>query len=233
MLRAIGRYLRQVGVDLQPDLPRPGAERERRPRPAAGRPVRDPVRSRPRRSIEHAGQPGRRSWSDKIKTGAERRGQPRSRPDHPLVPGGDLGRGPDQLLPVRTARRIAFKLLPRQIPDLPEPRPAFEIFVYSPRVEGVHLRFGPVARGGLRWSDRAEDFRTEILGLVKAQMVKNTVIVPVGAKGGFYAKRLPDPERRPRGLAGRGRGLLPAVHHQPARRDRQHRRRARWCRRPT
>ena len=88
---------------------------------------------------------------------------------------------------------IALKLLPRKIPDLPEPRPEFEIFVYSPRVEGVHLRFGSVARGGLRWSDRAEDFRTEILGLVKAQMVKNTVIVPVGAKGGFYAKRLPDP----------------------------------------
>ncbi|MBA8795319.1 glutamate dehydrogenase [Friedmanniella endophytica] len=86
-----------------------------------------------------------------------------------------------------------LKLLPRKIPGLPEPRPAFEIFVYAPRVEGVHLRFGAVARGGLRWSDRAEDFRTEILGLVKAQMVKNTVIVPVGAKGGFYAKQLPDP----------------------------------------
>ena len=88
---------------------------------------------------------------------------------------------------------IALKLLPRKILDLPQPRPAYEIFVYSPRVEGVHLRFGSVARGGLRWSDRAEDFRTEILGLVKAQMVKNTVIVPVGAKGGFYCKRLPDP----------------------------------------
>ncbi len=88
---------------------------------------------------------------------------------------------------------IAFKLLPRKVPELPEPRPEFEIFVYSPRIEGVHLRFGSVARGGLRWSDRAEDFRTEILGLVKAQMVKNTVIVPVGAKGGFYGKRLPDP----------------------------------------
>ncbi|MCW2812167.1 MAG: gdh, partial [Friedmanniella sp.] len=80
---------------------------------------------------------------------------------------------------------LTLKLLPRLVPDLPEPRPAFEIFVYSPRLEGVHLRFGAVARGGLRWSDRAEDFRTEILGLVKAQMVKNTVIVPVGAKGGF------------------------------------------------
>ena len=67
----------------------------------------------------------------------------------------------------------------------------FEIFVYSPRFEGVHLRFGPVARGGLRWSDRREDFRTEVLGLVKAQMVKNAVIVPVGAKGGFVLKQAP------------------------------------------
>ncbi|GAA4902038.1 glutamate dehydrogenase [Stackebrandtia albiflava] len=86
---------------------------------------------------------------------------------------------------------IAFKLDPTSIPDLPAPRPAFEIFVYSPRFEGVHLRFGKVARGGLRWSDRQEDFRTEILGLVKAQMVKNAVIVPVGAKGGFVLKDPP------------------------------------------
>jgi glutamate dehydrogenase len=96
---------------------------------------------------------------------------------------------------------IALKLLPRQIPDLPEPRPEFEVFVYSPRMEGVHLRYGRVARGGVRWSDRAEDFRTEVLGLVKAQMVKNTVIVPVGAKGGFYCKRLPDPREREAWLA--------------------------------
>jgi len=79
------------------------------------------------------------------------------------------------------------------VPDLPLPRPKFEIWVYSPQVEGVHLRFGSVARGGLRWSDRREDFRTEVLGLVKAQAVKNAVIVPVGAKGGFVPKRLPDP----------------------------------------
>ncbi len=79
------------------------------------------------------------------------------------------------------------------IPDLPAPRPHYEIWVYSPRVEGVHLRFGAVARGGLRWSDRREDFRTEILGLVKAQMVKNAVIVPTGSKGGFVPKQLPDP----------------------------------------
>ena len=88
---------------------------------------------------------------------------------------------------------MSFKLDPQRIPDLPAPRPRFEIWVYSPRVEGVHLRFGAVARGGLRWSDRREDFRTEVLGLVKAQTVKNAVIVPVGAKGGFVAKQLPDP----------------------------------------
>ncbi|WP_045727681.1 NAD-glutamate dehydrogenase domain-containing protein [Xanthomonas sp. GPE 39] len=86
---------------------------------------------------------------------------------------------------------ISFKLDSSMVPDLPKPRPYREIFVYSPRVEGVHLRFGAVARGGLRWSDRREDFRTEVLGLVKAQMVKNTVIVPVGAKGGFFCKRPP------------------------------------------
>ncbi|MDE8667345.1 NAD-glutamate dehydrogenase [Pseudarthrobacter sp. H3Y2-7] len=88
---------------------------------------------------------------------------------------------------------LSFKLDPAMIEGLPFPRPMFEIWVYSPRVEGVHLRFGKVARGGLRWSDRREDFRTEILGLVKAQTVKNAVIVPTGAKGGFFAKRLPDP----------------------------------------
>ncbi|MBY8888018.1 NAD-glutamate dehydrogenase [Streptomyces sp. PTM05] len=88
---------------------------------------------------------------------------------------------------------LSMKFDPQAIPELPAPRPAYEIWVYSPRVEGVHLRFGKVARGGLRWSDRREDFRTEVLGLVKAQMVKNTVIVPVGAKGGFVGKRLPDP----------------------------------------
>ncbi|HEY8533508.1 MAG TPA: NAD-glutamate dehydrogenase, partial [Micromonospora sp.] len=86
---------------------------------------------------------------------------------------------------------VAFKLNPQAIPELPAPRPKYEIFVYSPRFEGVHMRFGEVARGGLRWSDRREDFRTEVLGLVKAQMVKNSVIVPVGAKGGFVLKRRP------------------------------------------
>ena len=83
---------------------------------------------------------------------------------------------------------LSIKIDPTRIPDLPLPRPQFEIFVYSPYVEGVHLRGGKVARGGIRWSDRLEDFRTEILGLMKAQMVKNAVIVPVGAKGGFVVK---------------------------------------------
>jgi len=85
---------------------------------------------------------------------------------------------------------VSFKLMPASIPFMPQPRPMFEIFVFSPRVEGVHLRGGKVARGGLRWSDRNEDFRTEVLGLVKAQQVKNAVIVPVGAKGGFVPKQL-------------------------------------------
>jgi glutamate dehydrogenase len=86
---------------------------------------------------------------------------------------------------------VSFKFESARIPGLPEPRPLYEIFVYSPRFEGIHLRGGKVARGGLRWSDRPEDFRTEVLGLVKAQMVKNTVIVPVGSKGGFVLKKAP------------------------------------------
>ena len=91
---------------------------------------------------------------------------------------------------------ICFKFDSRKIDNLPLPRPLYEITVYSPRVEGIHLRFGKVARGGLRWSDRAQDFRTEVLGLVKAQQVKNAVIVPVGAKGGFVPKNLPPPASR-------------------------------------
>ncbi|AKM29439.1 NAD-glutamate dehydrogenase [Pandoraea faecigallinarum] len=96
---------------------------------------------------------------------------------------------------------LSFKFDPSKVPGLPEPKPMFEIWVYSPRVEGVHLRGGRVARGGLRWSDRREDFRTEVLGLVKAQMVKNTVIVPVGSKGGFVVKQPPPPGDRDAYLA--------------------------------
>lgn len=91
---------------------------------------------------------------------------------------------------------LSLKLAPRSIPDLPKPVPQFEIFVHSARTEGVHLRWGKVARGGVRWSDRQEDYRTEILGLVKAQQVKNAIIVPVGAKGGFVAKRIAKAQSR-------------------------------------
>ncbi|MGZ8155617.1 MAG: NAD-glutamate dehydrogenase, partial [Burkholderiales bacterium] len=96
---------------------------------------------------------------------------------------------------------VSFKLDPAKVPGMPEPQPLFEIFVYSPRFEGVHLRGGKVARGGIRWSDRPEDFRTEVLGLMKAQMVKNVVIVPVGSKGGFVLKRAPSPSDRDAYLA--------------------------------
>ncbi|MBX9796952.1 NAD-glutamate dehydrogenase domain-containing protein [Sphingomonas sp.] len=96
---------------------------------------------------------------------------------------------------------LAFKLDSHRVPGLPQPLPWREIWVYSPRLEGIHLRAGPVARGGLRWSDRRDDFRTEILGLMKAQRVKNAVIVPTGAKGGFYPKALPSPANRDAWLA--------------------------------
>ncbi len=100
---------------------------------------------------------------------------------------------------------LAFKIQSDLVPNLPKPVPWREIFVYSPRVEGIHLRAGPVARGGLRWSDRRDDFRTEILGLMKAQRVKNAVIVPTGAKGGFYPKQLPSPQVDREGWAAEGR----------------------------
>lgn len=122
---------------------------------------------------------------------------------------------------------VSLKLRPESIDLAPKPRPAHEIWVYSPTVEGTHLRFDKVARGGLRWSDRQEDFRTEVLGLVKAQMVKNAVIVPSGAKGGFYAKALPDPaeDRSAWFEAGRQayqifiRGLLDLTDHREQIRD--------------
>ena len=103
------------------------------------------------------------------------------------------GAGP---VPGPEAPYLVIKLDPGRVPDLPAPRPRFELFVYSPRFEAIHLRFGRVARGGIRWSDRQEDFRTEVLGLVKAQDVKNSVIVPAGAKGAFVCKQLPDPADR-------------------------------------
>jgi glutamate dehydrogenase len=113
---------------------------------------------------------------------------------------------------------LSFKFDPRSLPGVPEPKPLYEIWVYSPRVEGVHLRGGKVARGGLRWSDRREDFRTEILGLVKAQQVKNTVIVPVGSKGGFVVKNPPPATDREAVLAEgiacyKNFSVRPAGHH--------------------
>jgi glutamate dehydrogenase len=96
---------------------------------------------------------------------------------------------------VPTRRAIAFKFRSADVPEMPKPRPLFEVFVYSPEMEAIHLRGGRVARGGIRWSDRRQDYRTEVLGLMKAQMVKNAVIVPTGAKGGFVLKRaFADPE---------------------------------------
>jgi glutamate dehydrogenase len=112
----------------------------------------------------------------------------------PLVPPGRGDGHPASA--ENTAPYLVLKLASTRIPGVPAPRPKFEIWVYSPQLEAVHLRFGAVARGGLRWSERPEDFRTEVLGLVKAQEVKNSVIVPSGAKGGFVCKRLPDPADR-------------------------------------
>ncbi len=116
---------------------------------------------------------------------------------------------------------VSVKLDPLAVPNLPEPRPRFEIFVYAPDFEGVHLRAGKIARGGLRWSDRIEDFRTEVLGLVKAQQVKNSVIVPVGAKGGFVTKNLSaDADRATRARVGQAcyrkfiRGMLDLTDNQ-------------------
>ena len=119
------------------------------------------------------------------------------REDQSPGPGVDAGGARGVAPPWKQSpRALVLKLAPREVPGIVEPRPVFEIFAYSPRLEAVHLRFGRVARGGLRWSDRFEDFRTEVLGLVKAQEVKNAVIVPSGAKGGFVCKRLPDPADR-------------------------------------
>ena len=118
-------------------------------------------------------------------------------------------------------RYISIKLDPARLPEVPLPKPKYEIFVYSPEVEGVHLRGGDIARGGLRWSDRREDFRTEVLGLMKAQVVKNTVIVPSGAKGGFVPKRPPAGDRD--AILKNGVQCYKNIHPRPARCHRQRR----------
>ena len=111
---------------------------------------------------------------------------------------------------------LVLKIRPTELSFVPKPKPALEMWVYSPQVEGAHLRFGAVARGGLRWSDRRDDFRTEVLGLVKAQMVKNALIVPTGAKGGFFPKQLPPMSDREAWIAA-GQAGLPDVHRENAR----------------
>ena len=168
-----------------------------------------------RRAVPRALRPGAARDGDAARSGSRAQieqaldavDEPRRGPHPAQLPRARAGDAAHELLPARRDGApkpyLSFKLDPTQRPDLPLPRPLFEIFVYSPRVEGVHLRGGKVARGGIRWSDRREDFRTEVLGLMKAQMVKNAVIVPVGAKGGFVVKQ--PPPRRPRRAAGRGR----------------------------
>ena len=151
------------------------------------------------------------------------------------IPGADAWRRRARISGAATPRAsarsfVSFKFDPAKVPGLPEPKPMFEIFVYSPRFEGVHLRGGKVARGGLRWSDRPEDFRTEVLGLVKAQMVKNTVIVPVGSKGGFVLKRAPPAADRDAYLK-EGVACYQDYLRGPARPHRQPRRRQASCRR--
>ncbi len=194
VLRAYAKYLRQAGTVFSQEYMESTFVAYPRPRRAAGRALRGPLR--PGRS----GRPGRarRAGTELVdRIGAALDDVASLDQDRILrsyltliqatLRTSFYQRGADG----RPKAYVAFKLDPQAIPDLPQPRPKYEIFVYSPRFEGVHLRFGPVARGGLRWSDRREDFRTEVLGLVKAQMVKNAVIVPVGAKGGFVLKQKP------------------------------------------
>ena len=201
MVRALGRYLRQIGVPygqnyLALTLARHPAIAPEivalfyarfDPRAETGR-----ARGRGRAARRHRGSP---------QGGHE----PRRRPHPAPLRQPRAGGGSHQLLPARRQRPAApdHRLQVRMRGASTTcrcRRPLYEIFVYSPRVEGVHLRFGTVARGGLRWSDRPQDFRTEVLGLVKAQQVKNAVIVPVGAKGGFVPKQLA--ARRPTGRPG-------------------------------
>ncbi len=136
---------------------------------------------------------------------AYRRQEPGRRPHFASLHQCDRSDAAHQLLPeglsAERASDTRLQVRSPQAEGLPEPRPFREIFVYGVEVEGVHLRFGKVARGGLRWSDRAQDYRTEVLGLVKAQQVKNAVIVPVGAKGGFFPKLLPPQTNREAWLA--------------------------------
>ena len=204
MLRLYCKVLRQAGVDLQPGLygRHAGAPSGDRAPPRAA--VRAPLRSRPRRRSRRSTRSAEVQAIDHALDAVESLDEDRILRSYPDA-------GPeDRCAPTITRRcrraspkpYLAVKLASSEIDLLPLPRPLFEIYVYSPRVEGVHMRAGKVARGGIRWSDRKEDFRTEILGLMKAQTVKNAVIVPVGSKGGFVVKRPPAgarPSSRPKG----------------------------------
>ena len=214
-------------------VPPPGGQHVQ-PGVHGGRARRAPgPRARPRRALHASARPGaarrrgragaRRSSAGS--TAIDRRGrEPRRGPDPARLPHASsapcCGRTTSRRTTTggrsRTSRSSSTR---RWIPDLPEPRPMFEVFVYSPRVEAVHLRGGKVARGGIRWSDRREDFRTEVLGLMKAQTVKNAVIVP-GRREGRLRRQAAAGRRRPRGAARGGRRVLPDLHPRPARRHR-------------
>ena len=192
ILRAYAKYLRQAGIAFSQDY----MERALVAYPAiarlAGRSVPGALRSGAGRGGVRRAQAQARADRSRDRRRAGRRGDPRRGPHPaPLPQRRALHACAPTTGSARTKDWISFKLDSRAIDELPVPRPLVEIFVYSPRMEGIHLRGGQVARGGIRWSDRREDFRTEILGLMKAQMVKNAVIVPVGSKGGFYVKRPP------------------------------------------
>ena len=191
VLRAYAKYLRQAGIPFSQDY----MERALVAYPAIARGIVELFKARFDPALGEAQSAERTTRLEAIeKTIAEaleRRGDARRGPHPAPLPQCRALQPAHQLLRLDEAKWISFKLDSRAIDELPVPRPLVEIFVYSPRMEGIHLRGGQVARGGIRWSDRREDFRTEVLGLMKAQMVKNAVIVPVGSKGGFYVKRPP------------------------------------------
>ena len=191
VLRAVARYLRQAGVAFSDALHGAGADRASRASRPRSSSCSAPASTRPRRRRPEAADAIAREIEEAIDA-VESLDEDRILRSFLAVVRAMLRTNHFQPDAGRRAEAVpVVQARPARVPLLPAPRPRFEIFVYSPRVEGVHLRGGAVARGGLRWSDRREDFRTEILGLMKAQMVKNALIVPVGAKGGFVVKRPP------------------------------------------
>ena len=195
LIRTISRFLRQIRVPYSQDYMWATLAQIRADRRADRRAVPDALRSG---SGDFAGRAQRARDGDHGRDRNRLAGgrKPRRGP-HPAPASSTRSAPRSAPISIRSADDgsakdlIAIKFSSRKVDGMPLPRPLYEIFVYSPRLEAVHLRFGKVARGGIRWSDRPQDFRTEILGLVKAQNVKNAVIVPVGAKGGFVPKYLP------------------------------------------